>query len=602
MTTTSIGVNANSDTPMSEAQPPSSTSPSSTSNVSDVNESRSYAIKIEFKTNSSSFPAPEIHRKIILELERQYPSTTINTNTNPNIKIKASEQSNDYFLANFKYPSFSRSKFSLACVAHNVVSDASFSEIITSTKKVLTQHKAFLRINKWHTNELDIVNIGWIYGAHPQAHNRDNIIQTIKRYSEETNKLKVELEIFPKSISSTISPRKRITTQAIQFACPKEQANAMKTLLQECFSHPDLFLPGKFIPSDFAYKQGQTAFHQYIQHQNKYLVNHRSISLVGIHPSDLIQSVDHNGKPTSLIQILKQSSCVDWISSTNRTASTGRYLISTNKDSYQSTIKWIDDIFLPLFTIIPNKTTLHDFHDITPRRISFQTPQQDEYSKSLVSSLTEISATSFVRPPNAWNKPISIIASQTPQTSISKMTSSDTSTVVEQLEQKIESLTNIVASLQKKLESTQQLTNESLNKAVNNAFQVHHQKLEMQYQHLIASINNHWKQVTSSLPNSLNVNQPSTPTHLSPASSPHTTPSRTSPASSPHTTPPRTSDEKRLRDGLHSGSGRARKPRRYSSGALESVQRSITSFLSQPKDPDPDPYTNYARDNQMNDD
>ena len=170
MTTTSIGVNANSDTPMSEAQPPSSTSPSSTSNVSDVNESRSYAIKIEFKTNSSSFPAPEIHRKIILELERQYPSTTINTNTNPNIKIKASKQSNDYFLANFKYPSFSRSKFSLVCVAHNVVSDASFSEIITSTKKVLTQHKAFLRINKWHTNELDIVNIGWIYGAHPQAH------------------------------------------------------------------------------------------------------------------------------------------------------------------------------------------------------------------------------------------------------------------------------------------------------------------------------------------------------------------------------------------------------------------------------------------------
>ena len=200
------------DTLMTTTEASSSKTSSPESNDASTTSVNSFSIKIEFKTTSHAFPAPEIHRNIILAIEHQFPSTKINTNSNPNASITASKHNNEFFLRNFNYPSFPRSKFSLVCLAHDIMTPASFSQINAATKKILSQNKAFLRINQWKVNELNIVNIGWIYGAHPHAHNRNHISKMITEFCEKNQKPVPSLEIFAKSLSSASSPRKRITT------------------------------------------------------------------------------------------------------------------------------------------------------------------------------------------------------------------------------------------------------------------------------------------------------------------------------------------------------------------------------------------------------
>ena len=568
MTTSPDHNHGDGDTLMTTTEASSSKTSSPESNDASTTSVNSFSIKIEFKTTSHAFPAPEIHRNIILAIEHQFPSTKINTNSNPNASITASKHNSEFFLRNFNYPSFPRSKFSLVCLAHDITTPASFSQINAATKKILSQNKAFLRINQWKVNELNIVNIGWIYGAHPHAHNRNHISKMITEFCEKNQKPVPSLKIFAKSLSSASSPRKRITTKAIQFACRKEDSDEIKSVLQECFSDSNTFLPGKFIPSDLSYKQGQAIYSQYIQHQNKYLANHRSISVVGVQPTDLFDNIVHNNNNTTLVQQVQQSKLIDWISTTHRTTSEGRFLFSTDKDRYQEAIQWIDQTFLPLFNNLPSKKSSSHPNNILPTRIG-TIPKQDSYSQSLASSINSIAEKSYVRPPNAWSKPISIIASSTPQTSVSHMTmSSDQSSIITKMEKQINSLTKTVQDLQNKLEASHQTQKDSIASAIEKAFDTHQQKLEHQYQEMIRSVNDHWKQVTASLPTL--VCQPDTTKQII-----HST---------PPTTPPRNYDDKRSREIHQSGSTRARKPRRFSSGGLESVQRSITHFLSHPPD------------------
>ena len=123
-----------------------------------------------------------------------------------------------------------------------------------------------------------------------------------------------------------------------------------------------------------------------------------------------------------------------------------------------------------------------------------------------------------------------------------------------------------VNELQQKLQNTQAIQTEAIATAIDTALTKHQTKIDQQYDRLLHTIH----QLL-----------PQQPTHSG------SSPSTKNPDDSTMTTPPRQSDEKRARDTPRSGSDRSRKPRRYSPDTHDSVQRPITSFLSQPKPPDP---------------
>ena len=143
MATTSNANHDSEDAPMSLSNPSTKPHNSPDSKDTTMKSPNTFPIKIEFKTTSQAFPAPDIHCKIILAIESQFPTTTVNTNVNPNTSITADKQTNDYFLRNFKYPSFSQTKFSLVCIAHNITMTASFNEIYEAAKKSSPKTKPF---------------------------------------------------------------------------------------------------------------------------------------------------------------------------------------------------------------------------------------------------------------------------------------------------------------------------------------------------------------------------------------------------------------------------------------------------------------------------
>ena len=556
--------------------PPSSNPSDSPKDVS----LHTYSVKFEFKTTSTTFPAPEIHRKLLLDVERHFPSTTINTNTNAQATITVSKHNEAFFLRNFKYPSFSRTKFSLVCVAHSISTPASFNEIKSSMQKTLSQNKAFIRVNQWSTEDLNIANIGWIYEAHPQAHNRNTILSTIKKFCTTNNKSEPSIEIFSKSISA-VNSAKRVSTQAIQFACRRQDSESVKSTLQQCFSDSSIYLPGKFIPSDLGNKQGQDVLVKYIHLQNKYLADHRSISIIGIQPHELATDFSPCNDHPNIIQSIHQCKLIDWITPTNRTNSTGRFLLSTDKHRYKDALVWVDNTFLPLFTLLPKRNLPSQFTHPFPIRTGLK--HNDVYTSSLASSISNVSDVTYPKPPNAWTKPISIIASRTPQTSISRITKSTTDSDL------IACMEKQIANLQQKLEANQTIHAQTVANAVEKAITSHQKKLDDQYHTMLQSLQDHWKQVTSTIPDIVQQQiMPSTTSN----------PPLPNPSVQALSTPPR-HDDKRARESPCSGSDRYRKPRRCMNDSLDSAQRPITSFLSQPKPPDPNHPKEMSYENYM---
>ena len=559
MATSSDGVSAVADVEM--ADPSSSrhkASPSSSPCSSSVSP-RTFSIKFEFCTKSKTFAAPEVHRKLLLDAESHFPSLKINTNSNPNATISPSTSTDDYFFRHYEYKTFHKSKFSLVCVAHNITLPDSFNNLRKLLQSSLQKHHTFLRINKWSASDLDIVNVGWIYGSHYQAHNRDNIHHTLKNHCDLHNISLPDLELFPKAVSIT-SAKKKFTTQAIHFACRRADVDSAREALQQSFSSDSVFLPGVFIPSNLGAKQGYDTLAQFIQNQNQYLDNHRSIVLSGLTLADLTRSVSIDNITTTILNEISRSPLITWLSTTLQTMSHGKFLLSTTSEHYSAALKWLDNEIMPLLLNMDEWSSPPQYLGSGPCRLGRKSPHSDDYVKSLASSVSPMSDTTYTRPPNAWKRPISIVASKTAQTTVSKITSTPSATITK-MEQQIQHLTDLVTNLQQQLKETQASQTTVIQEAVHASMQKQHNQVAQQYSEMLKSADAHWKKITSSFKC---CNAPVATT----APVEDATPER-------HSRPPDPGPP-----------ARAPKLSKYSHDAIHSVQRSLTSLLPT-KAPDP---------------
>ena len=111
-----------------------------------------------------------------------------------------------------------------------------------------------------------------------------------------------------------------------------------------------------FISSNLASSQ-TNAYEKYLQLQNKYLINHRSIRIQGIHPDTLNTVLPLHDNDT-LFDVADRCVWTNWLSLTKSTNSTGKIIISTTAEAYGAAIQWVDETFLLLHDKIPNKNFL----------------------------------------------------------------------------------------------------------------------------------------------------------------------------------------------------------------------------------------------------
>ena len=419
-----------------------------------------FAVKFEFHVKNNQFAAPSIHKSILDALHEVLPCTRITTNRNASTFIDPTTLSEEEFMASFDYKSFPRSTHRRVCFAHNIITRASFNDIRESIKYILRQHNGFIRINPWNEDDLDIVNVGWIYQAHPKLHNRDLICHLINQYCLDNSISTVPLEIFPKTIVAydPNDNNKRITTNAIHFACKNSDSRDAKNMLKTCFTSSESLLPGIYIPNDLSNKEGMHVLSKYVKHQNLYLHNHRAITVMGIHPDDLFTTyTDSSNKTSSIFEKCLQAPTVTWLTTTKFSTKSGKVIISTTKEKYTLATEWIDTHLLPSHRFITDPQPLITFKSTSPYRIKPKQYNNDQYTKSLASNISDITDDTASYPvSNAWSKPLQIITKPSKEQNNQSQTTLSNQSSLATLQTAIETLTQNVHNLKNELNTIKQ--------------------------------------------------------------------------------------------------------------------------------------------------
>ena len=487
------------------SEPPTSDETSNksttTSKATNSKEKHLVTLRFEFKivnNDAESFAAPSIHRNMLTLLERSFPSTTVIFKGGN--EVCPSSSTDETFGSSFEYKIFERSKHRLVCVAHSISTTASFAEIKSTMHVPLRENNCFVRVHKWGS-ELDIVNIGWLYKSHPTTHNRDQIKSNISKACDGLNIPFVDFELYTKGLSF-LDPETKIRTKtyAIQFACPKSTASSVKSLLKACFDDPNTYLPGKFIPSDLAVTtNNDNAFEKYLKLQNKYLSNHRSIRIDGIHPSTLASPIK-NARHLNLIEIANSCDWIDWLSFTSQTETNGKIVLSTTEAHYSGALQWVDKTFLDFHKKIPNKTFPPQFEGTEAVRITrgpTRRDKYDSYTQSLLSDLSDLSDGSYSAPPqNAWLKPLSIVATSMTKsntTNISEQESSITNTNNVSTSD-ISELTEMVSQLRNDVKEQLRIQQESIEAIVEQTITKKIADLDKRYEAIVDKINERWEE------------------------------------------------------------------------------------------------------------
>lgn len=406
-------------------------------------------VKFEFKVHDKGeFAACDIHRQLLSLILSSHPTTKFFTNKSEKSTITPSATCDDFF-HHFNYQTFTKKKFHLVCVAHKLQTKSKFNDVKDSCKSLLHKYNGYIRIHKWKEHELDIVSVGWLYGANPKRHSRDHIVKNIKKLSELHNLSFVPMELYSKTISNAPpSDKSRINTSAINISCRRSDAKQCKALLQHIFKVKSKQVPGKFIPNDISSSESFEVFTQYIKLQNKYLQNHRSISVVGISEESLCDSFVLNGKTTSLLTIARSQQFFTWVSKTRYTSTTGRIVFSTDAANYDDAIQWIDEVFLVHHSKLPHIVWPKDFQSTAAHRTftTTTTKNLDEYTVDLITNVSPLSDVSYSKPPNSWERPIKIVTTSVPQDQPSAYSKSQADT-------QVSALTDLVSQLQNELKT-----------------------------------------------------------------------------------------------------------------------------------------------------
>lgn len=311
-----------------------------------VRSPETFKIKILFKLQSGESPinvGPN-HRTILqqlLELDQQLVVEGQNKS-----KIDISKLSNEAFKRNFTYHPIPRRHFKLVGVTHRITTTMSMKDIKTELQKVLTKYRATIAINTWNT--LDVRDIGWFCNIHPYFHQRDHLFDfltsAIKTFTKSSDipefKLYVKSVVDGKPNSDT-----RTSARAVHVECRSDQVGVLRDLFQQTYSKGK-GLPGHFVPNNLQHLDNKQLHKTYIQQQNKYIDEHRNITVSDVTLEDLQMLILYNKKKISIQSALNYSSSISWMSPSPKFPNENKWNLSTTAHHYPIAVKTIQAVII----------------------------------------------------------------------------------------------------------------------------------------------------------------------------------------------------------------------------------------------------------------
>ena len=295
--------------------------------------------------------------------------------------------------------------------------------------------------------------------------------------------------------------------------------------MQVVYTNDEFHAPGKFIPIDIAIKQNPSTLEKLIQLQKQYIDNHRSVTVVGVSFELMCQLINDKESPT-LQKLVNKCVWINWVPPTSKAENNGRIIFSTTSQNYYSAIEWIETTFLPHHKEIRHRIDPTGFTGLAHRVVRNGQIMKpiDDYTTNLLKTIGPVQ-TAPSPSSNAWSKPFIIGTNDSfpplSTNSTSSTNNQQSTSTVDSLSIKIESLTNTIDKLQQQLaiQSEQQSkllsTIETIiEDKVNKRFQTIHndiKAIETQYQAIIDQINASWSTKLERIRNDKSIVTNSTP-------------------------------------------------------------------------------------------
>lgn len=295
-------------------------------------------IKLLFKQSSNNYNANlhDKHRLVLERLHQADPQITIFDQHD--IVVPLHNPSKINFSTRFKYSSLPRRHFKMTASTHSIQSTISFSQLKKKLNSVLQENRITMMINHWKT--LDIRDVGWLCNAHTYFHNRDHLQDILHKAIRKQfpSKPIPEFRLYVRMVTDgKPNSSNRLTAKAIHIECPSMDLNHLRDILQSLYSKVK-GLPGTFVPANLPHISDQPLLRKYILQQAKYTDNHRNITIEGVEHSHLAQTIHHNGKPTTILSMIKRSSSIFWISQTEQS---DKWHLSTTLHHYPMAAQFV---------------------------------------------------------------------------------------------------------------------------------------------------------------------------------------------------------------------------------------------------------------------
>lgn len=311
-----------------------------------VRNPETFKIKILFKLQSGESPSKvgQQHREILQHMLDMDEHLKVQGSNKTNIAL--SKVSNDAFKKNFTYHPIPRRHFKLVGVTHRITTTMTIKDIKNDLQNILSKCRATVAINSWNT--LDVRDIGWFCNIHPYFHQRDYLVDYLK--SAITSFAKTsdipEFKLYVKSVvDGKPNSDNRSSARAVHVECKSEHVSTLRDLFQKTYSNGK-GLPGHFVPNNLQHLDNKQLHKMYIAQQNKYIDDHRNITVSDVTLEELQQTIVYNKKKLSIQSVLNHSSSISWMSPSPKHPNENKWNFSTTSHHYPIAVNTIQNVIL----------------------------------------------------------------------------------------------------------------------------------------------------------------------------------------------------------------------------------------------------------------
>ena len=332
---------------MTDASDPTQKDSDMCNNSTNQNRTVKFAFKLK---KNEKVDIAKYHRDLLLAIHKIDSKAIFKDNKNNTFTPDIAKD----YISRFDYQTFQRKHIQVCCVAHDIVTHVSVSNLKNELRNVLIKCRATLTANPWAS--LDVRDVGWFLGLHPRFHNRIDLTNRLQSLLKEVSEKPVpQFQLYSKTVlSGKPTNPNRISTHAIYIECESTHLFELRERLHKLYSTTNnKNIPGKFVPINFPHLQNLSAYTTIIEQQKNYLDNHRNIQLSGITTDDFHLETKDKDQNIPIREFLENSPLITWISPLSFDNNQLKWNISTTSSKYIEACQMIRNHVL---NIIPSST------------------------------------------------------------------------------------------------------------------------------------------------------------------------------------------------------------------------------------------------------